>query len=147
MKVAQDIQPTWLGSIQRHRVVADVLSGEENTESQSIQKIPGREKSSHRAKREASATLQEGRDILHLWNVVLRKATVFFHERDNVKILLTGILLVHTVDKFIHLAPCIILNLRVFNSWDFISGLVLPGHRAQKVSPFAISWVVESRVI
>lgn len=66
----QLVDDVWLGCVQRHAVVADVLRGKEHLEGETVQKVTGRQQTTHRSQREPGSVEQKVGQVGQLWNVV-----------------------------------------------------------------------------
>lgn len=75
----QLMDDVWLGGVERHRVMSDVLSRVEDLEGKSIKELPLAEEASNWSKSPACFLLEELRNVLKLRYVVLCEPTVLLH--------------------------------------------------------------------
>jgi len=80
-----------LGRVQRARVVADVLRGEEDAEGEAVEKVARREQAGHGPQREAGAAFEEGRNVFELRNGARPEAGVPLEQRQHLVVAVHGV--------------------------------------------------------
>lgn len=136
-----------LWSVQWFAGMADVLRGVEDTEREPGQEVARREQSRDRAKGESCAILQEVRNILQLWNVILAVSTVVDEQREDVVVLSTRMGCVEFGQVSENDTPGLDFCLSVLHVRQWLSVTVVVGQVSKVFASCTVRGVSKSRMV